>query len=109
MIVLAWIRSQARLYKSFVSTRIGEIQSNSDPAKWKHIPGEENVADDVSRGVSVKNLQGRWKTGSIFLSKPAKEWPQIVLKPNEKEVSKERHKNQAGYHNTRSHPLQEVF
>jgi hypothetical protein len=28
MIVLAWIRSQARSFKTFVSTRIGEIQSN---------------------------------------------------------------------------------
>ena len=51
MIVLGWIRSQARLFKTFVSARIGEIQSNSDPAEWKHIAGEENVADDVSRGI----------------------------------------------------------
>ena len=38
MIVLAWIRSQARSFKIFMSTRIGEIQSNSDPLQWKHIP-----------------------------------------------------------------------
>ena len=51
MIVLGWIRSQARSFKTFVSTRIREIQSNSDPAEWKNIPGEENVADDVPRGI----------------------------------------------------------
>jgi hypothetical protein len=55
MIVLAWIRSQARSFKTFVSTRIGEIQSNSDTLQWKHIPGEVNVADDVSRGISVQD------------------------------------------------------
>jgi hypothetical protein len=38
MIVLAWIRSQARSFKILMSTRIGEIQSNSDPLQWKHIP-----------------------------------------------------------------------
>ena len=40
-IVLAWIHSTARRYKPFVSSRVGEIQSNSDPAQWKHIPGEQ--------------------------------------------------------------------
>ena len=39
-IVLAWVRSTARRYKPFVSSRVREIQSNSDPAQWKHIPGE---------------------------------------------------------------------
>ena len=52
-IVLAWIRSKARRQKPFVSSRIGEIQSNSDPAQWKHIPSEHTVADDVSRGITV--------------------------------------------------------
>ncbi len=33
MIALAWIRLQARSFKTFVSTRIGEIESNSDPAE----------------------------------------------------------------------------
>ena len=67
MIVLAWICSQARTFKTFVSTRIGEIQSNSDPAQWRHIPGEVNVADDVSRGVSVQSLLQRRKSGPEFL------------------------------------------
>ncbi|XP_068750786.1 uncharacterized protein [Montipora capricornis] len=55
-IVLAWIRSEARRFKPFVSARVGEIQTNTDPSQWKHIPGEMNVADDVSRGIPVRNL-----------------------------------------------------
>ena len=58
-IVLAWICSEARRLKPFVSVRVGEIQDNSDPAEWRHIPGELNVADEVSRGISVKNLADR--------------------------------------------------
>ena len=30
-IVLAWIRSKARRFKPFVSVRVGEIQTNTDP------------------------------------------------------------------------------
>ena len=36
----------------------GKIQSNSDPAEWKHTNGDLNVADDVSRGVAVSELNG---------------------------------------------------
>jgi hypothetical protein len=46
-IVIAWIRSQAREFKPFVSARIAEIQSKSEPCQWRHISGELNVADDV--------------------------------------------------------------
>ena len=96
MIVLAWICSQARTFKTFVSTRIGEIQSNSDPAQWRHIPGEVNVADDVSRGVSVQSLLQRWKSGPEFLSRPEDEWPQTVpTTADNKEVNKERRKTPA--------------
>ncbi|XP_068756931.1 uncharacterized protein [Montipora capricornis] len=42
-ITLAWIQSSSRSFKPFVSARVGEIQNNSDPSQWKHIPGEENV------------------------------------------------------------------
>ena len=91
-IVLAWICSQARSFKTFVSTRIGEIQSNSDPAEWKHIPGEENVADDVSRGIPVQGLLQRWKSGPEFLKRPEKESPQATPTTDKRDVNLERRK-----------------
>ncbi|XP_068678843.1 uncharacterized protein [Montipora foliosa] len=75
-IVLAWIRSEARRFKPFVSVRVGEIQTNTDPSQWKHIPGEMNVANDVSRGIPVRNLVERWQHGPKFLRLPENEWPQ---------------------------------
>ncbi|XP_028412194.1 uncharacterized protein LOC114535017 [Dendronephthya gigantea] len=84
-IVFAWIRSQSRTFKPFVSVRIGEIQSNSDPSQWRHIPSEDNVADDVSRGVQVEQLAGRWQHGPKFLYLPESEWPQDATN-NEKET-----------------------
>ena len=50
-ITLAWLQSPSRSFNPFVSSRVGEIQSNTDPSQWRHIPGEVNVADDVSRGI----------------------------------------------------------
>ena len=75
-IVLAWIRSKARIFKPFVSISVGEIQTNTDLSQWKHIPGEMNVADDVSRGIPVRNLVERWQHGPKFLRLPENEWPQ---------------------------------
>ena len=69
------IRSESRAFKPFVSVRVGEIQSNSDPCQWRHIPGEINVADDVSRGIQVEQLEGWWQRGPDFLYLPESEWP----------------------------------
>ncbi|XP_068684829.1 uncharacterized protein [Montipora foliosa] len=75
-IVLAWVRGKIRRYKPFVSSRIGEIQSQTDPEQWKHIPSRHNVADDVSRGIVVTELSGRWQSGPDFLRLPKEQWPQ---------------------------------
>eukprot|EP00794_Sanderia_malayensis_P018504 gene18504-20362_t len=66
MITLGWIQNQSRNYKPFVSSRIGEIQSNSIPGQWRDIPSEDNVADDLSRGIKVQELNGRDEWTSVF-------------------------------------------
>ena len=66
-IVLAWIRGEGRKFKPFVSIRVSETQSNSDPATWRYLPGEHNVADDVSRGISAQSLTERWQQGPQFI------------------------------------------
>ena len=91
-IVLAWIRSETRRFKPFVSVRVGEIQDNSDPAQWRHVKGEQNVADDVSRGIPVESLTGRWQYGPDFLRHPESEWPQDCPVADEVEVEKEHRK-----------------
>ena len=73
--------SPSRSFKPFVSSRVGEIQSNSDPNQWKHIPSEDNVADDLSRGIRVNELQGRWKNGPEFLYLPESQWPITTTLP----------------------------
>ncbi|XP_014673726.1 PREDICTED: uncharacterized protein LOC106813985 [Priapulus caudatus] len=96
MIALSWIKNKAKSFKMFVSTRVGEIQSATDPSQWRHIPGEVNVADDLTRGLNADQLNGRWQYGPDFLRKPKAEWPKEA-KTEEKlsEVEKERRKEQS--------------
>ena len=66
-ITLAWIQSPSRNFKPFMSSRVGEIQSNSDPSQWMYIPSEDNVADDLSQGIHVNALNERWINGPALL------------------------------------------
>ena len=74
-VVLAWIKGQPRSYKPSVSTRISEIQSNSRPDEWFHCPTNDNVADDVTKGISTEEMKGRWLNGPEFLRLPTDHWP----------------------------------
>ena len=61
---------------TIVGVRVAEIQAAWDPNCWRYVPSESNPADDLSRGISVKELStGRWINGPYFLSKPRTEWP----------------------------------
>ena len=60
---------------------------------WKHIPGELNVADDVSRGISVQDLTQKCKSGPDSLSHPEEQWPETISAAVEdKDVNTERRK-----------------
>ena len=72
---------------------MGEIQSNTDPNQWKHIPSQDNVADDLSRGIRVNELEGRWKHGPEFLYQPESQWP-ITTSPPAPNVDMERRQMQ---------------
>ena len=48
------------------------------------------MADDVSRGISVQSLTGRWQYGPDFLRLPEREWPKDASSPDTAEVEKEK-------------------
>ena len=89
-VVIAWIQGQPRSYKPFVSCRISEIQSNSDPGDWFHCPTKANVADDLTKGISASEVNGRWFNGPEFLRLPEEQWPAVTGLPDKKEVERER-------------------
>jgi len=94
LVVLAWIQGQTRCYKPFVSCRVGEIQSSSEPSEWLHCPTQLKVADDITKGITVEEMQERWLNGPEFLQLPADQWPigHGTSTPDMKEVNKERRK-----------------
>ena len=93
-ITLAWTRNLSRSFKPFMSSRVGDIQSATDPNQWNHIPSEDNVANDLSRGIHVNELQGRWMNGPQVLTLPENQWP-IQQTPPPPEEDMERRQIQA--------------
>ena len=76
MIALAWIQSNPGRWKTFVANRVIEIQQLTPTSCWSHIPGSENPADLLTRGVSAEELTASkvWLHGpSIMLENIASE------------------------------------
>ena len=67
--VLWWIRGRSREFKPFVANRKGEIQNNTNPDQWKHIPTKLNPADYLSRGMKTINFvkSKSWWEAPAFL------------------------------------------
>ncbi|GFU50040.1 putative RNA-directed DNA polymerase from transposon X-element [Nephila pilipes] len=55
MTALWWIREHGE-WSIFVSNRVKEIRKLTSLEQWKHVPGNKNPADIVSRGCSPKQL-----------------------------------------------------
>ena len=89
-VALAWIQGLSRSYKPFVSSRVGEIQSNSEPSNWSHCPTRHNVADDITRGITTEEMNGRWLKGPEFPQTEEALWPVETGSPDSIEVNKER-------------------
>ena len=76
--VLYWIRGCSRKFKPFVTNRVREIQSLTDPEQWRHVPTKQNPADLLTRGLSVSTLidEESWWKGPTFLLQEETGWPE---------------------------------
>ena len=54
--VLWWIRGHGREFQAFFANRIGEIQMNTEPAQWQHVPMDQNLADLCTKGRTPEEL-----------------------------------------------------
>ena len=50
-------------------------------------PTQLNVADDLTKGIQVKAMKGRWLNGPEFLKLPKEFWPMEPGTPDMEEVS----------------------
>lgn len=76
-VALAWIHSLPNRWQTFVANRIAKIQSKLEPRHFHHIPGKENPADCLSRGLTPAQLLDHplWLHGPRFAHLPFPEWP----------------------------------
>ena len=75
--VLGYLNNTTKRFQTFVANRVAAIRETTELNQWKHIPGDQNPADDVSRGLSANEMLNckRWKNGPQFLWKPEDCWP----------------------------------
>ncbi|XP_053699358.1 uncharacterized protein LOC128746331 [Sabethes cyaneus] len=77
MIVKHWLASQPSRWQVFVANRVSEIQHITKGGAWNHVPGIENPADLISRGMSPAELQYQplWFQGPRWLAQNQQYWP----------------------------------
>ncbi|XP_044594067.1 uncharacterized protein LOC123271736 [Cotesia glomerata] len=78
-VTLAWIKSPAIRWKTFVRNRVGKIQETLRDVSWKFIPGKQNPADCASRGIPTLKLKQHalWWHGPTWLHEPKSSWPTL--------------------------------
>ncbi|XP_035917815.1 uncharacterized protein LOC118515238, partial [Anopheles stephensi] len=90
MTVMHWLKSSPRRWKPFVANRVAQIQEETRISCWRHVPGSDNPADDISRGLRPEELLQceRWWQGPRWLSYGQEEWPvePVLAKENEKDI-----------------------
>ena len=62
---------------TFAVTRIGEIQSGTNPKDRCCVAGEKNKADRLTRGKKPNEIELNiaWQKGPVFLKLPEFKWP----------------------------------
>nr|CAI5870044.1 unnamed protein product [Callosobruchus analis] len=84
-ITLAWLKAAPSKWKTFVKNRVGEIQSLSKIANWRHVKSGDNPADVLPRGTSAELLKENklWVFGPPWLQLDNSQWdsteiPEVV-------------------------------
>jgi hypothetical protein len=82
---LYWINSPSSNLKTFVSNRVGEVHTHSNPSQWKHIPTDINPADIPTRLPKISDLVNNslWWNGPRFWSDSMSSWPKPFVPPVE--------------------------
>ncbi|XP_059221574.1 uncharacterized protein LOC131996139 [Stomoxys calcitrans] len=77
MIVLAWLKKPAFLWKTFIANRVSKISEIISGDNWSHVESRHNPADIASRGAYPKELSGNctWWCGPPWLQLPPSLWP----------------------------------
>ncbi|XP_029160297.1 uncharacterized protein LOC114932295 [Nylanderia fulva] len=76
-VTLAWITQHPSRWRTYVATRVSEIQTTLPTIKWHHVKSAENPADCASRGLSATEFMNHslWFSGPSWLRTHSSTWP----------------------------------
>lgn len=76
-IVVHWLRRDPTCCKPFIANRIISIREAGENDIWRHIQGNDNPADLLTRGTSAEQLMNSslWWNGPRWLASSKNEWP----------------------------------
>ncbi|XP_033362774.1 uncharacterized protein LOC117240867 [Bombus vosnesenskii] len=82
-IVLHWLNTSPHTLKTFVATRVSEIQTKTSIRDWRHVPTDDNPADLISRGQTPEEFLRPtiWQHGPAWLYQSEGYWPTWALTP----------------------------
>ncbi|GFT45789.1 DUF5641 domain-containing protein [Trichonephila clavipes] len=87
---LWWIKEKGS-WSVFVEDRVKEIRQLTRGHLWKHVPGNLNIADLLSRSCSPRQmLISRWWEGPLWLRESPEYWPLGETHGESEEVELER-------------------
>ena len=80
LLVIQYIQNEKQRFHMFVANRVAIIQEASRPHQWRHVPGKQNPADSLTRGLGSRDLiNSNWLSGPEFLSTPENEWQLLAI------------------------------
>ncbi|XP_003740990.1 uncharacterized protein LOC100904124 [Galendromus occidentalis] len=109
--VLGWIRDTPDRWTQFVSNRIREIQSLTDPNSWSYIRSEENPSDLLSRAspLDSEELRKLWLQGPPWLGTSGSPEPHLLNAIPPRESLPERRAELVVTSSTRPTPIGPLF
>ncbi|XP_055589329.1 uncharacterized protein LOC129741616 [Uranotaenia lowii] len=89
--VLQWLKSLPTTWSTYVANRVSKIQTITENQSWRHVPGEQNPADLVSRGLLPEQIESisLWWEGPPWLKQETSSWPVQPIRMETEAVTSE--------------------
>ncbi|XP_055588999.1 uncharacterized protein LOC129741299 [Uranotaenia lowii] len=92
--VWRWLQAVPSTWSTYVANRVSKIQNLIDGYTWRHVPGIDNPADLISRGISPEEIGNNrlWWQGPTWLQFEEPKWPDCFEHCNDETGEEERRK-----------------